>query len=226
MSTTGQPYATGSATERSVSARAIGATGAIAAVLVLAVAGPALGQDTAERPAVAVPSDADQLGAAVLAAPVDQREGATVLGWNPDGTVRVLRQGSNELMCLADDPRDEEFSVACYHRSLEPYMARGRELTLEGVQGLERNKRRWDEAEAGLLELPKQPATLHVLHGSAYDAAAGAVLDPYLRWSIYIPGATPESTGLDTRPAPGAPWLMDPGTPGAHIMIVPPQPEG
>ena len=36
--------------------------------------------------------------------------------------------------------------------------------------------------------------------------------------------ATPESTGLSTSPgAPGAPWLMYPGTPGAHIMINPPK---
>jgi hypothetical protein len=39
---------------------------------------------------------------------------------------------------------------------------------------------------------------------------------------VYVPYATPESTGLSTTPGT-APWLMYPGTPGAHIMISPPK---
>lgn len=87
-------------------------------------------------------------------------------------------------------------------------------------------KRRWQEADAGTLPMPKSPATLYVLSGSGYDAAAGRVIDGHLRWVVYTPWATPETTGLPLSPqAPGAPWLMFPGTPGAHIMITPPKPE-
>ena len=38
---------------------------------------------------------------------------------------------------------------------------------------------------------------------------------------VYLPGATPESTGIPAQPAQGRPWLMFPGTPKAHIMFVP-----
>jgi hypothetical protein len=38
---------------------------------------------------------------------------------------------------------------------------------------------------------------------------------------IYVPGATTESLGLSSKPKRGEPWLMDAGTPGAHIMITP-----
>jgi hypothetical protein len=62
-----------------------------------------------------------------------------------------------------------------------------------------------------------------VLTGSGYDAAAGKVQDPYLRWVIYVPFATPESTGLSTKANGGGPWLMGGGTAGAHIMISPPK---
>lgn len=206
------------------------ATAATAVLAWIAVAGSAAAQDpgaTAGATArITVPPDAEQLGAAIQAAPAERRDGVTVLGWNADGTVRLLREGSNDLVCLADDPRDDTFSVACYHVSLEPYMARGRALYAEGLRGMDRNQRRWEEAEAGTLAMPTEPATLYVLHGSGFDADADSVTDPYLRWSIYIPGATPESTGLDTRAGPGVPWLMFPGTPGAHIMIVPPQSDG
>ena len=42
---------------------------------------------------------------------------------------------------------------------------------------------------------------------------------------IYVPFATAETTGLPVKPIPGgAPWLMNPGTGGAHIMINPPRP--
>jgi hypothetical protein len=72
--------------------------------------------------------------------------------------------------------------------------------------------------------MPATPAFLYVLTGAAFDAAAGQVEDAFLRYVIYVPGATSESTGLPTRPeTPGGPWLMAPGTPGAHIMITPPR---
>ena len=67
-----------------------------------------------------------------------------------------------------------------------------------------------------------EKAGVYVLTGSGYDAAKGQVTDPYLRWVVYTPYATPESTGLSTKAGPG-PWLMYPGTPGAHIMISPPK---
>jgi hypothetical protein len=71
--------------------------------------------------------------------------------------------------------------------------------------------------------MPREPRTLYVLTGSGYDAGAGKVTDAYLRWVIYVPFATPESTGLSTKPSDSAPWLMSPGTAGAHIMINPPK---
>lgn len=170
-----------------------------------------------------IPPAEMQIAAAVLAAPEEYRSGAAVLGYDPSGRLVELRPGTNEMVCLADDPRKEEFSAACYHKDLEPYMARGRELLAQGVTGKRRNDIRWKEVEEGKLPMPREPRTLYVLTGKGYDPASGRVLDPYLRWVIYVPFATPQSTGLSTRPAPGAPWLMDPGTAGAHIMINPPR---
>jgi hypothetical protein len=69
---------------------------------------------------------------------------------------------------------------------------------------------------------PREPRTLYVLAGTSFDPASGKVTDPYLRWVIYVPFATPQSTGLSTQASDGAPWLMSPGTAGAHIMISPP----
>ena len=170
-----------------------------------------------------VPSVEVQIAAAVLAAPAELRGGAAVLGYNPQGGLVTLREGKNELICLANDPSKSSFSVACYHRDLEAYMARGRELAAQKVTGQKRNDIRWKEVAEGKLSLPREPRTLYVLTGTGFDASSGKVTDPYLRWVIYVPFATPESTGLSTKPSDNEPWLMYPGTAGANIMINPPK---
>lgn len=184
------------------------------------------GQPAQPAPAAPPPSPDVQIAAAVLAAPEDRRAAATVLGYDGKGGLVTLRKGTNELVCLADDPGAPGFSVACYHRDLEPYMARGRELRARGVTNQRAiNDTRWKEVQAGSLKMPKEPRTLYVLSGKAYDAAGGTVADRYLRWVIYVPFATAETTGLATTPVENGPWLMDPGTPGAHIMITPVRPK-
>jgi hypothetical protein len=172
-----------------------------------------------------VPSREMQIAAAVLAAPEDRRAGASVIGYDADGALDTLREGSNDLICLADDPAVKGVSVACYHRDLEPYMARGRELRAQGVPDKLRGPRRWKEVEAETLKMPREPRMLYVLTGSAFDAATGTIADAYERWVLYVPFATAESTGLPTSGGPGTPWLMDAGTAGAHIMITPPRPK-
>ncbi len=164
-----------------------------------------------------------QIAAAVLAAPEELRSGAGVLGYDAQGKLGTLRKGTNELICLADDPSDTRWSVACYHKDLDPFMARGRELAAQGVKGGDRNEKyRWKEIAEGKLAMPKEPRMLYVLSGKGFDAEKGAAIEGSLRWVIYVPYATAESTGLSTKAKRGAPWLMDAGTAGAHIMISPP----
>jgi hypothetical protein len=173
----------------------------------------------------AAPPPAEQIAAAIQAAPAERRDGAGVLGYDESGKLVTLRPGTNDLLCLYDDPSDDRWSVACYHKDLEPFMARGRELSAQGLSGKERTDTRLKEVDEGKLAMPKEPRTLYVLHGSGYDAASNTVKDAYLRWVIYTPYATPDSTGLSTKMTESAPWLMDEGTAGAHIMITPPRPK-
>jgi hypothetical protein len=173
--------------------------------------------------AAEVPPPEVQIAAAVLAAPMDLRNGAAVLGYNSQRQLTKLREGKNELICIANDPSKTGFSVACYHRDLEAYMARGRELLAQHVTGQRRNEIRWKEVTEGKLTMPREPRTLYVLTATAFDSSTGKVTNAYLRWVIYVPFATPESTGLSTIASENAPWLMFPGTAGAHIMINPPK---
>ena len=172
-----------------------------------------------------VPSPAIQIQTAVLAAPVDKRQNATVLGYDERGKLVELRKGTNELICLADDPKIAGLNVASYHKNLEPFMKRGRDLKYSGKSAKEATDIRDEEVKSGKLLMPKQPLTLYVYTAKAenYDPITGNVKDGFLRYVIYIPYATAESTGLPTKPdVPGMPWLMDPGSHRAHIMITPP----
>jgi hypothetical protein len=191
-------------------------------------AAPAAPAAPATPPAAAAPAApapaAEQIAAAVLAAPADRRAGAAVLGYDEKGAFVTLREGTNDQICLADNPKENGISVACYHKDLEPFMARGRALATEGVKTADREDVRHKEIAAGTLKMAKEPRSLCVISGTAFDATAGRIAEAYTRWVVYTPFATPESTGLSVTPVPGGPWLMYPGKGTAHIMINPPRP--
>jgi hypothetical protein len=168
-----------------------------------------------------IPPADDQVAAAVLPLPAEGRATATVLGYGADGKLTTLRKGTGSMTCLADDPKVAQFHVACYHDSMEPFMARGRELRASGVTGTQVDTVRFREAKAGTLKIPTHPASLYSLTGGAFDPATKTA--PGARWLyvVYIPYATGATTGLSEKPAGNAPWIMFPGTPKAHIMFAP-----
>lgn len=183
-------------------------------------------QEPAEEPGrfVAIDSDEALIATALMAAPAESRENCTVIGYNMAGDFVTLKEGSNEFICLADDPNKKGFNAACYHKNLEPFMARGRALKAEGKSAQEIFDIREQEAKAGTLDMGGSGSTLHVLYGpdATYDPATGEVPGAVYRYVVYMPFATAESTGLPERPiAPNHPWIMDPGTHRAHIMISP-----
>lgn len=158
-----------------------------------------------------------QINEATMALDEKDRNGAGVYGYDAEGKLITLRESSNKLICLSDNPKLGGFNVACYHEDLEPFMARGRALKAEGKNTGEIEKIREFEANNGTLMMPKNASTLYVLSGEDKESAN-------LRWVVYIPFATAESTGLPTKPlVAGGPWIMFPGTYRAHIMITPPK---
>jgi hypothetical protein len=172
-----------------------------------------------------IPTKEVQIATAVLASPEGLREKAMVYGYSDKGEFIVLRKGENEMVCLADDPSQAGLNVSCYHKDLEPFMERGRVLKKEGKSFQEIFDIREQEVKSKKLSMPAQPATLYVFSAKdeQFNRTTGEVKDGNLRYVVYIPYATAESTGLPLKPeAPGMPWIMDPGTHRAHIMITPP----
>jgi hypothetical protein len=158
----------------------------------------------------------------VAAAPERMRADATVLGYGPDATLITVRKGPGLLVCLADNPALPNHHVACYHRDLDPFMRRGRELRAQGLEEGPMDSVRLAEIKSGALKMPTAPAALYQIFakpGSA-DPVTGEVKDPSAFHVVYTPYATAESSGLSVTPIKG-PWLMDAGKPWAHVMITP-----
>lgn len=171
-----------------------------------------------------VPNAAMQIKLALLAAPPEKRDSCTVYGYDANNQLVIIKKGTNELICLADNPEQANFSVACYNKNLEPLMYSGRVLRKQGFKGQQLFDERAKEVKAGTLKMPDGPSTLYVYAADDKDVnlTTGEVKNGYMRYVIYIPFATVASTGLPVKPsAPGMPWIMDAGTFGAHIMINP-----
>lgn len=157
-----------------------------------------------------------QITEAVSPLPETLRAGAKVLGYQRAGALETIRDGQT-FVCLADDPANPNFHVACYHESLEPFMARGRELRADGKSGTESQQIRAEEIRAGTLEMPVH-AALYSLTGPMNEDT-GKPDSVAALFVIYMPNATEESTGVGAQPSRERPWLMFPGQPLSHVMI-------
>jgi hypothetical protein len=182
----------------------------ISAAALLALVGP-----MAASQAAAQSNDAT-IKEAVQPLPDDLKAGATVVTYDEKtGERKVLRQGTNYIEC---QPKAKDGFVRCYNKVLAPRRDMEAKLRAEGKSDQEVTK----EIQAALKDGRLKPPPFGTVSYRYSD-------DPNrirLLWVISVPNATPEQLGISTasqRDAAlkgnGKPWMMLPGTPGAHIMI-------
>lgn len=190
---------------------------ALSALLAMTVVSTAAAQK-------AFPTVEQQVTTAVMALPEPMRANATVMGWKAKGgKLEVLRPGSNGMICLAQFAVEEDFHVSCYHEGIDPFMARGRQLREQGITVSARlDSIRYAEVRDGKIRMPGQ-AALYQIFGNkdSWDAVTGNLTNTRTLFVIYLPGASAATTGLPTTPQANGPWLMNAGTPKAHIMFTP-----
>ena len=161
-------------------------------------------------------SDQEKIAQAVLPLPEDLRAGATVYEYSPaTGERRILRQGSNFVEC---QPKGEDGFTWCYNKSTAPR----RDLQAK----LKAQKKSDKEIQDAVAAATKDGTIKAPAWGTMSYRLSGDEGRIKLLWVISVPNATPEQVGVSTvsqRDAAlkgnGKPWLMLPGTPGAHIMI-------
>ena len=154
-----------------------------------------------------------QIANALLPLPADLQPGATVVAYDAGYNRTVLREGTNDLVCVADDALQNGFSVVCQHEKVEEYWLRGVQLLADGASRDERDQIRNEEMEQGKLPRPEAGQARYGLNGSNRENATRMMV-------VMLPYATEETTGMRTGPSEDdRPWLMQAGTVSAHVMV-------
>ena len=150
---------------------------------------------------------------ALLVAPANLREGATVVKWNPDFTYDTLRKGTNRLVCYdrSGFPQQQPFSLEC--TSIANLDRAAQNLKFEAAGDKAKTQAMLDAAE-------KDGTRVKPEFGSVWYHLMGPDRDhPRTHMTIAVPGATAQSLGLPDNNKQGGVWIMNAGTTTAHLMI-------
>jgi hypothetical protein len=148
---------------------------------------------------------------ALLAAPANMRDQATVITWKPDFTYDTLRKGTNRLVCYdrSGQPGQQPFSIEC--TSIANLDRVAQNLRFEAMG---------DKKQAMLDAAEKDGTRVKPEYGSAFHNLTGPDRErTRAHMTVAVPGATTQSTGLPDNPKMGGAWIMNAGTSTAHIMI-------
>ena len=157
-----------------------------------------------------------RIAEAVKILPEDLQAGATVVTYDAaTGARKVLRQGTNFIEC---QPRWLTASRAATTSRSAP--RRDLEAKLRAEKKTDKQIPQAIAAAVKAGTLPASPPAMMSYRG--YDKRDRI----QNLWVISLPNRTPESVGVSTTSqrdaaleGKGLPWMMAPGTPGAHIMI-------
>ena len=147
---------------------------------------------------------------ALLAAPAQMKDQATVIKWKPDQTYDTLRKGTNRLVCYdrSGFPGQQAFSLEC--TMLGNLDRAAQNLKFEAMG--DRKQAMLDAAEKdGTRVKPEFGSVWYTMNGP--DKATARI-----HVTIAVPGATTQSMGLPSDNKQGGVWIMNAGTTTAHLM--------
>jgi len=189
---------------------------------VVAISTSALAQAPAGRgappppPALEAGASQADVDKALIAAPANMKDQATVIKWKPDFTYDTLRKGTNRLVCYdrSGFAQQQPFSVEC--TSIANIDRAAQNLKFEAAGGTDRMK-----TQALLDAAEKDGTRVKPEFGSVWLTMNAPDKEHATRvhTTIAVPGATTQSMGLPTDNKQGGVWIMNAGTSTAHLMI-------
>jgi hypothetical protein len=154
-----------------------------------------------------------EIDKALLAAPAQMKDGATVIHWKSDFTFDTLKKGTNRLVCYDRpiQPGDQPFSVEC--TSIANLERVAVSLKTEAAYSSAATRRAaFEELEkAGKWPKPEMWSIFYNFGGPSQAQARSHA-------TICVPGATTASLGLPENGNQGGAWIMNAGSTAAHIM--------
>jgi hypothetical protein len=149
---------------------------------------------------------------ALLAAPRQLKDAATVIKWKSDFTYDTLRKGTNRLVCYERpvQPGQQPFSVEC--TSIANLERVAQSLKTETIADPKERQAAFEAMEkAGKWTKPEFGSVFYNLTGASQEQARSHV-------TISVPGATTQTLGLPEDASKGGVWIMNAGSSAAHIM--------
>ena len=160
----------------------------------------------------AAPTD-PKLETALMPAPRQLKDGATVIKWKADGTYDTLRKGTNRLVCYdrSGEPGQQPFSAQCTSIANLDRVAQNRKF--EKITDKAARQAAIDAAEKdGTRVKPEFGSVWLTMNGPDKEHAR-------IHTTIAVPGATAQSMSLPDKPGAAGIWIMNAGTTTAHLMI-------
>jgi len=154
----------------------------------------------------------DEIEKALLPAPRNMKEGATVIKWKPDFTYETLRKGTNRMVCYdrSNQPGQQPFAVEC--TSIANLERVAQSLKIEAIADQKERRAAFEAAEkAGSWTKPEFGSVWIHFSGPSQAQARTHV-------TIAVPGATTQSLGLPEDGSKGGVWIMNAGSSAAHLM--------
>ena len=150
---------------------------------------------------------------ALLGAPQQMKNAATVVKWKSDFTYDTLRKGTNRLVCYERpvQPGQPPFSVEC--TSIANLERVAQSLKTETIADPKERQAAFEAMErAGKWTKPEFGSIFYNLTGADQATARSHA-------TICVPGATAQSLGLPDSANQGGAWIMNAGTSAAHLMM-------
>jgi hypothetical protein len=155
---------------------------------------------------------AEGIDKALLPAPRQMKDGATVIKWKADFTYDTLRKGTNRLVCYdrSGQPGQQPFAVEC--TSIANLERVAQSLKMEAIPDKKASQAAFEAAEkAGTWLKPEFGSVWYHISGPDQAQARTHI-------TIAVPGATTQSLGLPDNASKGGVWIMNAGTSAAHLM--------
>jgi hypothetical protein len=164
--------------------------------------------------ALAQQATTDEIEKALLPAPAQQKDAATVIKWKSDFTYDTLKKGTNRLVCYdrSGQPGQQPFAAEC--TSIANLERVAQSLKIEAANADPKARRTaFEEFEkAGKWTKPEYGSVWYHLTGQNATSTRKHV-------TIAVPGATGKTLGLPEDGKQGGVWIMDAGSSEAHLMI-------
>jgi hypothetical protein len=154
-----------------------------------------------------------EIDKALSGMPASLHDEITVVKWKSDFTYETLKQGKGKLVCYdrSGQPLQQPFSVECTSLANLDRVAQNIKLEASGDKAA---------AAAAVDAAEKDGTRVKVEYGSMFFNYMGPSQDKARHHNtISVPGATGASTGFPEMRDAGGAWLMNAGTPKAHIML-------